>query len=1548
MANLIRNFTAGKMNKMVDERLVPNGEYVDALNVRMGSTEAAEIGVIENSKGNTQLTTLKYNGQAFSGQARTIGAFEDGAEETIYWFVHDSDFNFVGAGYPGVPNGPLDAVISFNTSSQSLLYHIISVKDSRDGVDTTTLNFNPTYLITGVNKVENLLFFTDNYNPPRKINVTKDYADPIANPTLLDGFTFDDIMVIKKPPAKSPAINLINTATQENYLTERFICFAYRYKYSDDEYSATSQWSDPAFSPRAFDFSVDSYLNEGVQNLYNTAEITFDTGGPLVTGIDLLFKDSGNSVIKVIEKLLKSKQGYADNQQVTYQFSNSKIFTILSEAEILRLYDNVPRLAQASTLMGNRIMYGNYVEGYNLEDHNGNPVRFDYTTEPSKEEFDLTQVEGTLAEATFEIQGSQTYANGKSTFDMAGLDLIEGAKITFSVQFTHSFFAGTAPLPSDGNPVQSLIYSFLLTQDYSSVSDFVTSLDFTSIVGTGLPGGNIQPMADAAVGTTMTDTYNALFLGTINSTFLKHQSGITAIEQAISVLSTPASDIITMQFPAIQYIDGGQIVTEYFTLAIPELSYSKLGTGKSLHSNRDYEVGIVYMDEFKRATPTLVSQHNTEHFNCGDSDTANSILVNIPTSQVAPSWATSYKFAIKPDKETYETVYSNIFFTNPLDNLTYFLLLGENSQKVTEGQRFIVKTDSIGATSSCVYATVLEKKAQEKNFIEVPSQGDSTVDLEIPSGVYMSMRPASFSVTMTDNAIIQPQCEDSVSIIPNVSPRVAFPVNILGTTPGQALFTHIDYTIPAGSRIVFNFEYERKGTSISLGNCEGRKYTLEKTLTASQDYADFEAWFNGDNIQNVLGQGAQVIGNPGSGCDFETQYVGNTTGTALPTSECTLYFGFYRNTTTNALTFESTGTWACGPFPKEQSTAEMCIIVYRAESTFVFESEPLDASPDVWYEGSEDFGIVTNASTDQFVFTVPIAETVDIAFNWKDTSGVPQQTIVSPGKSATVVGESGSASISATTPSALATITITTLTIGGHLGTTQNQVFTTSQPAISDTGFFNCYAFGNGVESYKIRDSLLGLDLKLGNRVTSTQAQDYEETRRVADITYSGTYNDESNVNRLNEFNGGLLNFKPLEESFGPVQKMFGRETDVLVLQEDKISYVLQGKNLLSDAGAGNLLTTVPEVLGTQIARIEEYGISNNPESFSQFGPHKYFTDAKRGVLLQLSGTSYSNDQLTPISQYGMRSWFRGLFQVAFDTQKLGGFDPYMQEYVMTSNQELTPTPRICLSCGPLQVIVVSTAKAFKECYEVGSTVGDVVIKFNVVGTPSIFTVKATYNSVSQSVTGIASGTITVAKSLISNTEIDIEITSTGSSQIELTVPCPLSDTLTLIDTCVTSPNDASKLVHNQFRFLYGAYNSPLTSSQVKFAPSGINPVVSAYNTVIGQQGVTVVPPDGSVVTLTFNKFSLDTAVFNTLVNKFRYLRTATNYPNTPQSIEALIAASTAMTTVTTAGPDVYTGSFTMPSGLDGDYLYLIYDYRTPTLVNLCFGATVDTACCGC
>ena len=80
MSKTQRNFVLGRMNKSLDERLLPNGEYIDALNLRLGSTEESEIGAVENTKGNTQLTQLYFvdpdtNANVnLSSNARPIGA----------------------------------------------------------------------------------------------------------------------------------------------------------------------------------------------------------------------------------------------------------------------------------------------------------------------------------------------------------------------------------------------------------------------------------------------------------------------------------------------------------------------------------------------------------------------------------------------------------------------------------------------------------------------------------------------------------------------------------------------------------------------------------------------------------------------------------------------------------------------------------------------------------------------------------------------------------------------------------------------------------------------------------------------------------------------------------------------------------------------------------------------------------------------------------------------------------------------------------------------------------------------------------------------------------------------------------------------------------------------------------------------------------------------------------------------------------------------------------------------------------------------------------
>ena len=185
MANTQRNFVLGRMNKSLDERLLPNGEYVDALNLRLGSTEESEVGSVENAKGNTQLSELYFidpvtlTNTPLSSEARTIGVYEDGAKETLYWFVHDSNF-------PIGDTGKIDMIVSLNVLTGFLKYHVISIDDG-SGINTT-LNFNPQFLITGTNKVGDLLFFTDFLNPPRFINVKNSYSEPIVS-TFTSGTT---------------------------------------------------------------------------------------------------------------------------------------------------------------------------------------------------------------------------------------------------------------------------------------------------------------------------------------------------------------------------------------------------------------------------------------------------------------------------------------------------------------------------------------------------------------------------------------------------------------------------------------------------------------------------------------------------------------------------------------------------------------------------------------------------------------------------------------------------------------------------------------------------------------------------------------------------------------------------------------------------------------------------------------------------------------------------------------------------------------------------------------------------------------------------------------------------------------------------------------------------------------------------------------------------------------------------------------------------------------------------------------------------------------
>ena len=1491
MGNVKRNFIKGRMNKSVDERLVPNGEYIDALNVRLGSTEGSEIGSVENSKGNTRLTTLQYQGVDLSDSARCIGAFEDGVNETIYWFIHDS------ANTASV-TGVVDIIASFRTTDEVLTYHVIS---------TSVLNFNPTFLITGVNKVEDLLFFTDDYNPPRKINVVENYPQPIAA-TDVDQITNDDINVIKRPPNAAPTLTLIDIPGEEDYLESHFVSFSYRYKYVNNDYSALSQFTDVAFESSPFSLDPATNFNTGMLNRYNTAVVGINTGGEDVVGIDLCFKLGTDSTVRVIQKYIKSEEGWPNNVVQTVNFTNQKIYTLLPQSEIARLYDNVPLKAQAQTIMGNRLMYGNYVDGYDLTIASGARIDTNYSAKVVSENLSVFQAAGDVANQSYSIdQNAAPTTTGKAVIDFdTAPDLVQGGVFGFSFTVTHASFSGsgqsgTYPITVN-HPTFTISFVYTLPQAYNSVYEMVTSPEFQSQLGAN-GSGTYQSLANCADGSTFTDVFNCSLIAPSGYTTVN--SGITALSQGVFIDVDPLStDEFGVSILGVQYSRTSNADNQYFEyFNVSNVSYSlqQQSSNKSLHSNRDYEVGVVYMDEYKRATTALTSNQNAVFVPPVNSNDINKIRVTIPTNMTAPSWAETYKFVLKQSKGAYETIYSTLYYYDPSTTSYWFRLIGQDQALIEAGTELIVKRDSTGILNSETKAVVLDKVSQPTNFLHLTEE--SSTILEVP-GLYMRLRAEGFSIDTTVSSysvageITQSVTNDSgqpnstqTETNNNDESCVNYPCFQNDGTQNNRV------AIPSGSLVTIKIKFNRQaqiGTCTIPSDTGASLCRVTKTIAASQDYSDIQAFWDGEGLGPVIINAmdcevdCQYTGGPNTNTYYPGSYsvAANTESTiipfvpnnnqiffytisndsALPVSQQRLYLRCQNGTPGNFL-----------PFNDRPSITKVNITIQEPGSLIVFETEPAEVADDIFYEGSENYAI----------------------------------------------------------------------TGGYHQGNVTNQDATTE--GVVDLDFFNSYSFGNGVESYKIEDSAVGESFQLGERAVLVAAQDFKEADRFADITYSGIYNDESNVNKLNEFNLGLLNFKPLEDVYGPIQKMVARETDILVLQEDRISYVVVNKNVLTDAQGGSVLTAAPVILGQQVARVEEYGVSANPESYAEFGFDKYFTDAKRGAVIQLRGTSASNETLTVISKAGMRSWFRDLFNESFTTQKLGGFDPYMDEYVLASNDILLPVEAKCINCGIPQTISIPQAGSTNSfCVNVGSAVGDIDIVWGtpVLGFGVTFDVVATFGSTYSALNETVAGSLTIPKTGLLPNTVSVVITANGGAvnNLPITVECPDANEINVIMVSLNLDWQNTKTIHSQLRFEDGSTLSPTYSEFVEF-DAGTNPVVSQYQVLTGDQGTSVFPPQGATVYVQSAKLAGDVFDFLPAENNLKHWRTNQLYANTPANIQTILSNSTDLAvTPGTAGASLYSGNFNFNGS--GNYLYLVYDYRQAVSSQLCYGAKASAACC--
>jgi len=209
-------------------------------------------------------------------------------------------------------------------------------------------------------------------------------------------------------------------------------------------------------------------------------------------------------------------------------------------------------------------------------------------------------------------------------------------------------------------------------------------------------------------------------------------------------------------------------------------------------------------------------------------------------------------------------------------------------------------------------------------------------------------------------------------------------------------------------------------------------------------------------------------------------------------------------------------------------------------------------------------------------------------------------------------------------------------------------------------GWYNCFSFGNGIESDRIRDDFNAMTITNGVNANSTLDKPYTEEHRKNGLIYSGIYNSTSGINNLNQFIAAEKITKDLNPTYGSIQKLFQRRISLIAFCEDRVVGITSNKNALYNADGDSQLVASNTVLGDANPFVGDYGISKNPESFAKDSYRAYFADKQRGAVLRLS-----MDGLTPISDAGMSDWFKDEFK-GDHYNIIGSFDTYKDNYNLT------------------------------------------------------------------------------------------------------------------------------------------------------------------------------------------------------------------------------------------------------------------------------------------
>lgn len=416
------------LNSSKDSRVRGPEEMYDALNINASSDygeddEGGNVGVIKAAQGNVAVSGFQDLFQN-QHQRRVIGSVLDDQHNVIYYFVWSDDAKEQGI-------WAYDTDMFFpGTQPIKKIYNSSLFKFPSNGfvkADVVVLSKNHT--VGGIDyDVDPVLYFTDGVNEPRKINVLRAYEN-IRNPHkcyIPDTIELSMIALTEAYLTNTESVFYIPVNQRyELFDTQDFIhaCpktpihpikgffendpesrvsnfegisgmqFAYQYLYNTGEESALSTYSDiivpPAYIQQGAKASADLTTTNILRLRIPIAKGVFDVDeGPIgdtpsdylvryapknVNKIRILMREGNRGMFSEVDTITNTKAGALNldddgNCFINYSFRNDRVKKGFSKNEAKKPFDATPRVAGAQASASNRIMYGDYLAGYDNVD----------------------------------------------------------------------------------------------------------------------------------------------------------------------------------------------------------------------------------------------------------------------------------------------------------------------------------------------------------------------------------------------------------------------------------------------------------------------------------------------------------------------------------------------------------------------------------------------------------------------------------------------------------------------------------------------------------------------------------------------------------------------------------------------------------------------------------------------------------------------------------------------------------------------------------------------------------------------------------------------------------------------------------------------------------------------------------------------------------------------------------------------------------------------------------------------------------------------------